>query len=73
MDNLVHCMLDATSKPMKREDSATLAIVLAPNRLPLVYCVTLWNICSPPSGLLKNSGTMQRSGSSSVWLVRESI
>jgi hypothetical protein len=49
---------------MKSDDSATLVIVLAPNRLALIWFENLWNIETPPSRLLISSGTMQRSGAS---------
>jgi hypothetical protein len=44
METLPPWKPDATSKLTTREASATLAIVLAPTRLPLMNCVSLLNI-----------------------------
>jgi hypothetical protein len=61
--------LASPAEPTTREGSATLARVLAPNRLPLMDCLNCWNICTPPSELLRCSGAMRRPGASPVWLV----
>src|SRR5262245_18446526 len=59
-ETLAHCKMDASSKPAKRDDSAILAIVLAPNRLPLIDCVNRWNDYAPPSGLLISPRAIHR-------------
>src|SRR4030095_6745299 len=73
MDMGVHCTLDAMSKPAQREDSATLAIVLAPNRLLAMYCWNLENISTPPSRMVTIFAAIHRAGVSPVWAFWESI
>src|SRR5262245_27461210 len=69
----VHCPLDAMSKPAQREDSATLVMVLAPNCLLAIYCLNLYNISTPPSGMLTIFGAIHRTSASPVWTFGESI
>jgi hypothetical protein len=69
----VHCPPDAMSNPAKREDSATLVIALAPNRLLTMYSLNLENISTPPSGMVTIFRAIHRAGASPVWAFWESI